>query len=158
MKYRIKDDSLEKLVYSIFEEEDVQRQIAKQMEEGEFDPIIICSFDEFDDSDDLTTEVKPEYEPLEKKRCSVAIFINVDEIEKIREFDPNGWNPFPQVLPPERKRYLIQFEDDSGAKKLDIGSWIKSNTEEENKGLWESYKVVAFRELPPFFDPKELEK
>lgn len=81
MKYRIKNEKLAELVYAVFDEEDVQRMIAKQIDE-DFDPIILCSSADFDDPDDLVTKVRPEYECLEKKRCSVSIFINEDEIEK----------------------------------------------------------------------------
>ncbi len=147
MKFRIKDEQLEKLVYSIFDEEDVQRQIAKQIDEEDFDPIIICSSTDFNEPDDLATKVKSEYEDLENKRCEVSIFINVDEIEKIREFDPNGWNPYPEITPPEQKRYLV-FTEYEGPHRMNILYWVDLIG-------WKDEHVIAFRELPEPYEPEE---
>lgn len=154
MKYRIKNKKLAELVYSVFEEEDVQRMIAKQIEEADFDPIILCSYDDFDKFGNLATKVKPEYEGLDNKRCSVSIFINEEEIEKIREYVSDDWNPYPQLKPPVRGKYLIQIPDSS--RKIgffvDLLGWDGSESVEKT---WDLMKVVAFMKVPDFYYPKD---
>ena len=88
MKYRIKNEKLSELVYSVFDEEDVQRMIAEQIEKG-------CYWIIFRSSDTFTTKLKPEHKSLENKRASVSFSIKEKDIEKIREFDLAGWNTFP---------------------------------------------------------------
>lgn len=77
MKYRIKNQKLAELVYSVFEEEDVQRQIAEQIEKG-------CYWIIFSSSDAFTTKLKREHRYLENKRASVSFSIKEKDIEKIR--------------------------------------------------------------------------
>lgn len=147
MKYRIKNKKLAELVYSVFEEEDVQRMIAKQIEEADFDPIILCSYDDFDKFGNLATKVKPEYEGLDNKRCSVSIFINEEEIEKIREYVSDDWNPYPEITPPEQKRYLV-CTDYEGLHRMNILYWVDLIG-------WKDEHVIAFRELPEPYKPEE---
>lgn len=150
MKYRIKNEKLAELVYSVFDEADVQRMIAKQIEEMDFDPIILCSYDDFDKSGNLVTKVKPECEGLDNKRCSVSIFINEEEIKKIREYVSDDWNPYPEITPPREGFYLVQWKrGQEGCGRnfpLDVSYWGKNRD-------WTG--IEAFRELPELYKPEE---
>lgn len=103
MKYRIKNQKLAELVYSVFDKEDVQRQIEYQIN-GPYDEFIFTS----DKEANIVIKLRTEYDDLENAKVNVQINIDKDEIEKIREYDPKGWNPFPQVEPPKNGEYLVQ--------------------------------------------------
>lgn len=145
MKYKIKNESLEKLVYSIFDKQDVQRMIAEQIEKG-------CYWIIFSSSDAFTTKLKREHKYLENKRASVSFSIKEKDIEKIPEYDPKGWNPFPVVRPPEAKRYLVQIDDPKKHGPITlVKNWTFSQT-------WKKLGVVAFRELPSPYKTPEPKK
>lgn len=145
MKYRIKNETLAKLVYSIFDEEDVQRQIEEQIDD-DWHNVKLSSTD-FDKTEFCETKMKPDYEDLNEDHGSVSIFIRKDVIEKIPEYKPNEWNFYPQVKPPkEGRRYLIQFGNGNDEPFFSIRTW-----EEENP--WHGNFV--FRELPEPYKPEE---
>ncbi len=113
---------------------------------------------------DLSSQLKEEYEAgnstiyLYFEICDYDykyekhFFFPRSFVKKEILFDSDGWNPFPQLLPAEHKSYLTQ----SGNNEFAIYGWSKGNSEEENRVRWEALNVVAFRELPPPCDPKEL--
>lgn len=144
MKYRIKNEQLAKLVYSIFEEEDVQRKIAEQIADS-YDMVEFTS----DKKSDIATKLCPEYDYLKNAKSEVEISIDKNEIERIREYNPNRWNPYPETTPPEQKRYLV-FMDYEGSHNILILYWVDWKS-------WENEHVIAFRELPEPYDPEEQE-
>lgn len=81
------------------------------------------------------------------------------ELEEILEYDPNGWNPYPKVLPPEGKSYLVQvFDSNIEKNKLWVLEWSVSNQ------WWcclvdkdDGFNFVAFRELPELYKPEAQE-
>lgn len=71
--------------------------------------------------------------------------------KEVREYDPNDWNPYPEVKPPANGRYLVtrQMKIDNGDTAIFIqlagfenGQWFMKND------------VIAFRELPQPYHPK----
>ena len=57
----------------------------------------------------------------------------MDELEEIKEYDPNKWNDYPSVTPPERQLMMFHGEDKFG--RIYIGSavfisgcWLIPNT------------------------------
>lgn len=145
MKYRIKNETLAKLVYSIFDEEDVQRQIEEQIDE-DWHNVKLSSTD-FDKTEFCETKMKPDYEDLNDDHGSVSIFIRKDVIEQVREFDPERWNPYPEITPPEQKRYLV-FTEYEGPHRMNILYWVDLIG-------WKDEHVIAFRELPEPYEPEE---
>ncbi len=92
------------LVYSVFDEETVQQTIAERIDDGS------CRIS-FGSSEICHTKVKHEYECLEKTNSAVFLAIDKKEIEQVREFDPKGWNHFPEVEPPRDGWYLVQWKE-----------------------------------------------
>lgn len=143
MKYRIKNQKLAELVYSVFDKEDVQRQIEYQIN-GPYDEFIFTS----DKEANIVIKLRTEYDDLENAKVNVQINIDKDEIEKIREYDPKGWNPFPQVEPPKNGEYLVQRTKENGEFDFWIFTWDKGNP-------WKGEYV--FRELPEPYKPEVQE-
>lgn len=142
MKYRIKNEKLAELVYAVFDEETVQQTIAERIDDGSrrisFGSAEICH-----------AKVKHEHEYLEKTYSAVFLAIDKKEIEQIPEYNPNGWNKYPEITPPEQKRYLV-CTDYEGPHRMKILYWV------DLKG-WEDEHVIAFRELPEPYDPEAQE-
>lgn len=140
MKYRIKNKKIEELVYSLFDEEAVQKSIAKQIT-NDMEQIWFRSPEE--------TKVNQDNKFLNYHKCSLIITVHKSYIEEVREYTLNGWNSYPHILPPIPKMYLVQMispYDDSYY--LDILSWT-------NKKTWDDEGVIAFRELPELYNPEE---
>lgn len=76
------------------------------------------------------------------------------EIEKALVYDPVGWNPYPDVKPPESGDYLVTLR--SG--ELDLGYYTAAtygpSASDCQRGRWHvsnilyTESIVAFRELP----------
>lgn len=66
-------------------------------------------------------------------RCRFAAEFRWGELEEIKEYDPNKWNDYPSVRPPERQLMMFHGEDKFG--RIYIGSavfisgyWLIPNT------------------------------
>lgn len=160
MRYRIKNQKLAELVYSVFDEADVQSKIVKRIEEG-WDDVRLCSHEL---NDCYTTKLNPDYEYLSDKSNYVFFVINKKNLEKIREFDPAGWNPYPAVKPPKYKNYLVQLLYTTGERILVTANWTPLGYWVRNVGKhdWDSSyddnpDIVAFRELPDFYESEKQE-
>lgn len=78
------------------------------------------------------------------------------EIERVRAYNPDDWNPYPAVKPSESGPYLItvKIKDQPDAKPFVTVGCL------DPFGYWEKYtdsEVLAFRELPEAYE-KEKEK
>lgn len=128
-KYRFKNKALEQALNVIYEEEYVEDQVDRQMTN--------------------TTS----YICFELDHSSTTI--SKTEIAEVKEYNPNGWNPFPDVLPPEGGYYLIFLGRDR-----EIPIKVDKYEINELSEYWKSffrYQVLAFRALnvePPA--PEEL--
>lgn len=77
-----------------------------------------------------------------------ALMITPDMVEKVREYDPHGWNDFPEVEPPEGVWMRVEWRDGRKACAkyrlfIEGGSWC-----DVNGGAWpEAYSqsVARFR-------------
>lgn len=133
------------MVYSIFEEEDVQRKIAEQIADS-YDRVEFTS----DKKSDIATKLCPEYDYLKNAKSEVEISIDKNEIEIIREYNPNGWNPYPEVEPPRYGQYLVQWKKgpEGCGEEFPLGVYF-----------WDKYEtwtgIEAFRELPELYQPEE---
>ena len=93
-------------------------------------------------------------------RCFTATF-RIDEIEKVPEFDPNDWNRFPEVTPPEDELMRLEVTNPKSlrhivyryAAKFKNGEWVKDCT--ENSVLIGDFDAVRFR---PWGDPDDQEE
>lgn len=121
-QYRFKDKSLEQALNVIYGEEFVEDQVNRQMTNT---TSYIC----FEIDHSSTT-------------------ISKGEIAEIKEYDPDDWNPFPEVNPPECGEYLVTFEDEDA-------DYVQQNYF-NNLGKWETAHsdVIAFRALPAPYQPE----
>ena len=86
-----------------------------------------------------------------------ALVITPDMVEKVREYDPHGWNGFPEVEPPEGVLMRVECRDGRKASAkyrlfIEGGSWC-----DVNGGAWpEAYSqsVARFR---PWDAPEDEE-
>lgn len=86
-----------------------------------------------------------------------ALVITPDMVEKVREYDPHGWNDFPEVEPPEGVLMRVECRDGRKASAkyrlfIEGGSWC-----DVNGGAWpEAYSqsVARFR---PWDAPEDEE-
>lgn len=131
MKYRLKDRELQKKLDEI-SDGDFSARLHKERE------LIIDSF-----------KKEPRLHVLwfgEGSQFSAALY--ADMLEEVREYDPHGWNDFPEVEPPEG--VLMRVECHDGRKAcakyrlfIEGGSWC-----DVNGGAWpEAYSqsVARFR-------------
>ncbi len=81
--------------------------------------------------------------------------IDKDLMEFIPDYDPDDWNPFPQIKPPAYCHWLVQFE--SG--EIKVIEYVRQEFSSFSVGdFWNApklSKVIAFRKLPEPFQPKE---
>lgn len=121
-QYRFKDKSLEQALNVIYGEEYVEDQVNRQMTNT---TSYIC----FDLDHSSTT-------------------ISKGEIAEIKEYDPDAWNPFPEVNPPECGEYLVTFKDEDA-------DYVQQNYF-DMLGRWETAHsdVIAFRALPAPYQPE----
>ena len=81
--------------------------------------------------------------------------ISKEEIEPLRGYNPNGWNQYPEVNPPESGYYLVYL-----SKSNNIHIQVDKFVKEEFNDFWKNNfkcEVLAFRPLnvkPPA--PEEL--
>jgi hypothetical protein len=78
-----------------------------------------------------------------------CISVSKSEIERVRAYDPDDWNPFPEVNPPECGEYLVTFKDEDA-------DYVQQNYF-DMLGRWETghSSVIAFRALPAPYQPEE---
>lgn len=116
-KYRFKNKELEQALNVIYGEEYVEDQVNRQMTNT---TSYIC----FDLDHSSTT-------------------ISKGEIAETKEYKPNFWNPFPDVLPPASGHYLVYVRGDQ-KDYISVDDYVKADFNE----FWRSYfkyEVLAFR-------------
>lgn len=101
MKYRIKNKKLEALVYSLFDEEIVQKEISNHIEDS-------SDFVYFRNTNCELKDLKENRKFLFFPKSILKIGVPKSAIEKVREYDPDDWNPYPEVKPPRYGQYLVQ--------------------------------------------------
>ena len=74
--------------------------------------------------------------------------IDKSYFEEFPEYNPDGWNPFPEVNPPECGEYLVTFKDEDA-------DYVQQNYF-DMLGRWETAHsdVIAFRALPAPYQPE----
>ena len=121
--WKIKDPELKRKMNQFISDEDINQLCKKQMK-----GISKCIFF-FEDS-------------------GVSIRIDKSFFEEFPEYKPDGWNPFPEVNPPECGEYLVTFKDEDA-------DYVQQNYF-DMLGRWETAHsdVIAFRALPAPYQPE----
>lgn len=133
MKYKFKNEKLEKAVLALFDEESVTKAIAEQMPDNS--NYIVFENDSIATS---TTPLIAEIWEISNLRGHVSF--PKTEIEEVKEYSPTEWNPFPEVEPPEDNWYLVQINHD-GSPYFDILYYFARED-------WERKNVEAYHKLP----------
>ena len=121
-QYRFKDKSLEQALNVIYGEEFVEDEVNRQMTNT---TSYIC----FDLDHSSTT-------------------ISKGEIAEINEYNPDAWNPFPEVNPPECGEYLVTFKDEDA-------DYVQQNYFDMLGRCETAHSdVIAFRALPAPYQPE----
>lgn len=145
MKYRIKNKKLEELVYSLFDEEIVQKEISNHIEDS-------SDFVYFRNTKCELKDLKENRKFLFFPKSILKIGVPKSAIEKVREYDPDDWNPYPEVKPPRYGQYLVQWKKgpEGCGEEFPLGVYF-----------WDKYEtwtgIEAFRELPELYQPEEQE-
>lgn len=82
-----------------------------------------------------------------------------DEVEEVRKYDPNRWNPYPEVTPPQGAMMRIKYHDttsedrkvERGFAIFDCGQWVNDSGYPKFPNNPQNY-VVWFR---PWIGPDE---
>lgn len=142
-KYEFKNKALGEAVYTIFGEEFVRDEIEQQMLDGE--DFINLEVDEWDEKNKLFNS---------------HIEFPKTEIEKTLVYDPAGWNPYPEVEPPESGDYLITLQNGDLAIVYYVAATYGPSASDCQSGHWNvanpvySEAILAFRELPEPYKSK----
>lgn len=143
MKYRIKNETLKKAIFAFFDEESVMQSIVEQMNDG-------SNFIQLTNRSASWKNAFLNRELSDICSLETRFYFNKTEIEQIPEYNPNGWNKYPEVKPPkEGRRYLIQLGNGNDEPFFSIRTW-----EEENP--WHGNFV--FRELPEPYLGEDLKE
>ena len=133
-KYQFKNKELADAIKIIYGKECVENELKKQIK---------------DESDNIFIET------FELEGIKSSITIPKTEVEHVRDYDPDCWNPFPAVTPPKEGVYLISLRS-VGEPYLTVDKYVFKFGEYR----WDdslSGDVLAFRPLnvePP--TPEEL--
>ena len=147
MHYIFKNNRLEETIFMLFNKEAAIENINLQMKDILTDHIFLSNNSPYDDQRTLENVQLPE-------NIDIVISFPKSEISKVLEYSPYFWNPYPQLKPPVRGKYLIQIPDSS--RKIgfyvDLLGWDGSESVEKT---WDLMKVVAFMKVPDFYYPKD---
>ena len=135
-QYRFKNKELFEAVNVIFGWEYVEKELQRQMPD-EFDYFIL--------------------ETADHNKINSSALIPKEEVERTSVYDPDDWNPFPQIKPPAHCHWLVQFE--SGEIKVIeyVRQEFSSISVEDFWNAPKLSKVIAFRKLPELYKAsKEL--
>lgn len=132
-KYKFKNEKLEKAILALFDKDSVEKNIAEQMSDG-------SSYIIFENESISTSSTPLIAEIWEISDLQTYISFPKTEIEVIHEYDSEGWNPFPEVEPPEDDWYLVQINHDDFPH-FDILYYFGG-------GSWDRKCVEAYRKLP----------
>lgn len=122
--WKIKDPTLKEKIMQLLSDESIAKRCQDQMTDGS--NYILASDDD--------------------QKFSISIV--KDLFENVPEYNPDGWNPFPEVNPPECGEYLVTFKDEDA-------DYVQQNYF-NNLGKWETAHsdVIAFRALPAPYQPE----
>lgn len=122
--WKIKDPTLKEKIMQLLSDESIAKRCQDQMTDGS--NYILASDDD--------------------QKFSISIV--KDLFENVPEYNPDAWNPFPEVNPPECGEYLVTFKDEDA-------DYVQQNYF-DMLGRWETAHsdVIAFRALPAPYQPE----
>ena len=129
MTLRLKDQSLQARLDSFS-----NGKFSKELEECAYDIHSECIVIELDKYGDV----------------ELSVFVRPPALEKIPEYNPNDWNKYPDITPPECVWMRVEFEDGRGSKAryLRIGDgyfWFAGNKQGLSKNMLIDNPIRRFR-------------
>ena len=145
-RYRFKNPRIEKAVFALFDENSIKAAIDRQMNnDSNIISLANCWPKE--------NKTKIHEELQENIGLIGRIDFAKSELEVIPDYDPNGWNPYPEVEPPRDGWYLVQWkkgpEGCGDEFPLGVSYWDKDET-------WTG--IEAFRSLPATYLGEETKE
>lgn len=147
MHYIFKNNRLEEAVFMLFNKEAAIENINLQMKDILTDHIFLTNNSPYDDQRAPKNVQLPE-------NIDIVISFPKSEISKVLEYSPYFWNPYPQLKPPVKGKYLIQIPDSSRKRGFSVDILVWNGSERVEK-KWNSIGVVAFMKVPDFYYPKD---
>lgn len=146
MKYRyeFKNKALGEAVYTIFGEEFARDEIEQQM---------------FDDDENIYLEV--DERDANNKLFNAHVEFSKTEIEKTLIYDNSGWNPHPEIEPPESGDYLVTLQNGDLAIVYYVAATYGPSASDCQSGHWYvsnpvySEAIIAFRAMPEPYKPEK---
>lgn len=123
-KYQLKNEEIENALKVIFGKKYVENELQRQMTNDSRNFYI-----DIDDEEGIKAVVK----------------IPKEEVERVRTYDSENWNPYPEVEPPKSGIYLV-YVCMYGQKSISVDEYTIKNSE----GNWRDHfndDVLAFRAL-----------
>lgn len=87
-----------------------------------------------------------DYISLESEVFKLSMRVDKDYFEEFPEYNPDGWNPYPEILPPEEGEYLITVKIGERSE-VRIGRWGIVGCDDEWVGEIQT-QIQGFKELP----------
>ena len=76
---------------------------------------------------------------IKGRNVGVSLLLLTEEIEPIPEYTTKGWNPFPEVTPPEGVLMRVEYENKYGGKRKECANFVD--------GEWVSFDGYTFEEV-----------
>lgn len=126
MKYELKDKKLAELFRSLYSDFDkvLEEEIEDQMENGDYFILL----------------------QIPRSECELPDHIHIYKSEIKKPYDPNVWNNYPIITPPNHRLMRIEYRDGLGAVRRTCGIFSVS----ENDSFWidsNGNKIVEFQSL-----------
>lgn len=165
IKYKIKNPLIEQAVFGFFDKRSVVKSIKAQMADQQTTVIYLTSTENWGK---YSVRLNKDFSYVREQEGTLGFRFPKSEIEieSTVEYEPCQWNPFPEAIPPEPKKYLVQYMyTRTGEKILSTatwylqGYWIYHGDEHDGDPDYNEADgwIVAFRELPPFYEPEKQE-
>lgn len=129
--WKLKDPEFKKKINAFFSDEEIADACNKDM--GKSNGVVILS--DYD------------YEEGNPEKRGIGIFIKKEHFEREHEYSKSGWNPFPEVIPPEDGLYIVSVKSLVGdAPHMMFLPWDHTLDTQ-----WTD--VIAFRQAPKPYRP-----
>lgn len=82
---------------------------------------------------------------IKGRNAAVSLLLLTEEIEPIPEYTTKGWNPFPEVTPPEGVLMRVEYVNSFGAKRKGCASFSKGEWVNFDGYVFEGVSNLRFR-------------
>ena len=76
---------------------------------------------------------------IKGRNVAVTLLLLTEEVEPIPEYTTKGWNPFPEVTPPDGVLMRLEYVDKCGAKRKTCAMVSRKMCGIVSKGVWTNF-------------------